>query len=72
MFWISWVLCAIVFAVLFSIVKTVDRLCYSVELVDARLDRLTKSVESLTSLINAASAPAQIDRGDTPRRDWLS
>ena len=70
MLWISWLLCAVVFAVLFSVVKTVDRLCYSIELIDARLDHLTRSVEHLTGVINA-TAP-QLDRAEAAHRERLA
>lgn len=61
---IAWILSAAVFAVLFSLVKTIDRLNHSIELVHARLDqmsaRLTEVVASVDALV-AHGATAALD-----------
>jgi hypothetical protein len=56
MLWIAWIVCAIVFAVLFSVIKTLDRLNYSVELVHARLDQMSASIAELVVSVNALTA----------------
>lgn len=53
---VGWILAAIVFAVLFSLVKTIDRLVYSVELVHARLDQMSASLTEVVATLDALHA----------------
>lgn len=55
--WITWIVCSIVFAVLFSVIKTVDRLRYAVELLDTRVDGMSKSLDGLVALTGQPSGP---------------
>jgi hypothetical protein len=52
MLWLAWILVAIICAVLFSVIKTLDRVTYAVQLLDARIDRMAAGVEELTALVN--------------------
>lgn len=60
MLWISWIVCAVLLATLFSVVKTLDRLVYSVQLIDARLDLLSTSIAELASA-HAGATHAHLD-----------
>jgi hypothetical protein len=63
MFWLAWIGWAVVFAVLFSVVKALDRLNHSVELIDARLDHLAGRLAEVLASPSVASAPGRIERG---------
>lgn len=63
MFWLAWIGWAVVFAVLFSVVKALDRLNHSVELIDARLDLLSGRLADVLAIVSAANTHARIERG---------
>lgn len=71
MFWLAWIGWAVVFAVLFSVVKGLDRLNHSVELIEARLDHMSGRLTELLLAINAGKTHGRIDRGDTTSPDLL-
>lgn len=56
MLWLAWILVAVVCAVLFSVIKTLDRVTIAVQLLDARLDRMTAGIEELKTLVNVTHA----------------
>lgn len=60
MLWISWIVAAVVLAALFSVVKTMDRLTYSMEVVDARLDTMAKAIAELSAVVSATNAAARL------------
>lgn len=59
---VGWILAAVVFAVLFSLVKTIDRLVYSIEGVHARLDQMSANLTEVVATLDALNAP----RGNAP------
>ncbi len=71
MLWLSWIGWAVVFAVLFSVVKALDRLNHSVELIDARLDHLSNRLAEVMSAISAGNAAARIERSPTATESLL-
>jgi hypothetical protein len=62
MFWLAWIGWAVVFAVLFSLIKTLDRLNHSVELIDARLDHLSGRLTEVLAAVNLASSRPRLER----------
>jgi hypothetical protein len=69
--WITWIVCSIVFAVLFSVIKTLDRVRYAVELLDARIDQMAKSVDGLVAVSGHPSG-AQLTSPGLPRPTDIS
>lgn len=71
MLWLAWIGWAVVFAVLFSLVKALDRLNHSVELIDARLDHLSVRLTEALAAANLGSTHGRIERGSAPADSLL-